>query len=231
MSAASAASSAAPSSKRASAPTASPAASSTTSPGTRSRAATIAPAAIAQHAGTQGGEFAQRLHRTFGPALLPDAEERIREHDDEDHAGVTCLADGNGNARGDEQDVDKRAGELADENGDPRTAFGFREGIRAVCSEATLYFLRRDAVRGASKPREHGFVRQRVPLGPGIRVPGRCGFRRVVGLRHGRSTRPEEPDRSARRFVEITAWGASAPLQCWPCVPFCHTHLRLRLAQ
>ena len=62
---------------------------------------------------------------------------------------------------------------------------------------------RRDAVRGASKPREHGFVRQRVPRGPGIHVSGRCGVRRVVGLRHGRSTRLDEPDRSARRFVEI----------------------------
>jgi hypothetical protein len=158
---------------------------------------------IAQYAGAQGGEFAQRLHRTFGPAFVPGTKERIHEHNDEDHAGVTCPADGSGNACGDEQEIDKRIGELADENGDPRTAFGFLQGIRAMCSEATLCLLRQDALRGAAKPPKHSFARHRVPLGPSIRVPRRRGIARVVGLCHGRSTRRREPDRNACEFGEI----------------------------
>ena len=111
---------------RASAPTASPAASSSRSPGTSSRAAIACSLAVAQHPRLLRREPAQRSHRALGTPFLVGADQGVHQHDGEDHHRVAPVADACRQRRCDEQDVDQRALELAQEHQERRSASAAR---------------------------------------------------------------------------------------------------------
>ena len=158
---------------RASAPTASPAASSSTSPGTRSRAAMALLAAVAQHPHLQGRELAQRRHRTLGAPLLVGADQRVDQHHAEDHRRVAPVAHASGQRRRDEQDVDQRALELAQEEQEDRALRPARASAFGPCSAARCATARDDRPVLASLPRRS------IAALASRACQGSVGFRRI----------------------------------------------------
>jgi hypothetical protein len=80
-------------------------------------------AAVAQHPHLQARQPAQRGHRSLSTPLLVSADQSIRQYHPQDHGRVAEVAHASGKCRGDEQDVDQRALELAQQEQEYR-AFG-----------------------------------------------------------------------------------------------------------
>ena len=92
--------------------------------------------AIPQHPHLQRRESAQSRHGALGAPFLVGADQRVGEHDAEDHPRVAKVAHARGKRRGNDEDVDQRALELAQEHQEQRALRRFRQGVRAVLGAA-----------------------------------------------------------------------------------------------
>jgi hypothetical protein len=122
--------------------------------------------AVAQHAHLHRRQLAQRSHRALGTALLHAADQRVDQHHGQDHRGIAQVAQRYGQHRGDEQDVDQRALELAQEGAPQRPRRWLRQRVRAVCRHPARCFSRCETPKGiAAQKLEHALGLERVPIG------------------------------------------------------------------
>ncbi len=170
VSAASATCSWAASISRASAPTASPAASSSRSPGTSSRAAMACSWPSRSTRTCRAESRRSAAIERFGAPFLVGADQRVHQHDGEDHRRVAPVAHARGQRRRDEQDVDQRALELAQEDQEDRAPGRLGQSVRPVARAALCRRLRRQADRGiTAQPPLHRRGIQCMPGGDGVR--------------------------------------------------------------
>ena len=218
VSAASAICSAAPSRSRASAATASPAASSRMSPGTTSRASTVASRPSRTTRAWWPVELAQRRERALGAPLLERADQGVQDDDDGDHRGVARVSERKRDPGGQQQQVDQRTRELAQEDRRQRATLGCGKALgpkraRRRCTSA----CERPRVALDETGGERLFGAEGVPVPPDLvrRTPGRPGRHRIaMGPASPRSAaRPTAAPKSAARITvgRSTASGTSSP--------------------
>ncbi len=109
-------------------------------------------AAVAQHAHLQRGQPAQRGHRALGAAFLEAADQRVDQHHRQDDHRVAVVAQRHRQHRGDEQDVDQRALELAREGAPQRPRRRLGQGVGAMPRLAARRPRRRPARDAGSLP-------------------------------------------------------------------------------
>jgi hypothetical protein len=115
---------------------------------------------------------AQRAGAGLGPPFLKAPDERVEHEDPEDEQGVAHVADQQRQDRGHEQQIDQRAGELAQEHAQRRGAPGLGDPVRSNALEPLLRFGLRQARRLAGESGQDLRRRHGVPRG-GNRECGR----------------------------------------------------------
>ena len=110
--------------------------------------------AATEHAGVQAGELAQRLHRAFRATLLKRADERVEHHHDEDDDCIAAFSHDEGDRRGDKENADQRTRELPQHDRGERPALRLRKGVWTVCGQTFSGFRGGKSIRSGTKLRQ-----------------------------------------------------------------------------
>ncbi len=129
--------------------------------------------AAALHRGTESEQLAESVGAALGAPFLEAADDGVQDHHGADEAGVGEVADGDREERGEGEDRDEGADELAEEDAPPRRGAGGGHAVGAVAGEACRGF-------GAGEPGGRGVERGEGLVGRDG-VPGEVRRRRVAG--------------------------------------------------
>jgi hypothetical protein len=141
-------------------------------------------ATAAQDPGGVMGQAPKRIEAFLRTAFLEGPDDRIRENDDDDDGGVGAVPQGQGQRRGDQEQIDQRAPELPQEAGQRRPTFGLGEGVRAETAQAPRRFILGEAAPVRQTDRRHRLVRAEHMPGESRRVlPGDVVLFRRSGIR------------------------------------------------
>lgn len=131
--------------------------------------------AVTGHDGLRDEQFGERRDGLLRAPFLRVAQRAVDGEDGADHRGVDRLARDGGDGRGDGQDDDQRAGELAHEHDPARHPLPAGNGVLTVDAEAPLRLVGGQAGVGPGllrfQDRGDGFgVRREGHRGPAIRA-------------------------------------------------------------
>jgi len=112
----------------------------------------VALRAVAQHARDEGEALAQLAHGGRCAMLLGEAEQRARDDDRDDDAGIDPFAQRGGDACREDEDEDQRALELAQQEAQRALRRALRDVVAAEAREAPRGLPRGQALPAACEP-------------------------------------------------------------------------------